>query len=74
MKLIEVHYENIMILEDQLTVDNSQAHSEVNIDDKAVNDQTLKSDSVNKTDPQMRSKADSRAHQRVHTYRVCRYI
>ena len=58
MKLIEVHYENIMILEDQLTVDNSQAHSEVNIDDKAVNDQTLKSDSVNKTDPQMRSKAD----------------
>ena len=47
-----------MILEDQLTVDNSQAHSEVNIDDKAVNDQTLKSDSVNKTDPQMRSKAD----------------
>ena len=58
MKLIEVHYENIMILEDQLTVDSSQAHSEVNIDDKAVNDQTLKSDSVNKTDPQMRSKAD----------------
>ena len=47
-----------MILEDQLTVDNTQAHSEVNIDDKAVNDQTLKSDSVNKTDPQMRSKAD----------------
>ena len=58
MKLIEVHYENIMILEDQLIVDSSQAHSEVNIDDKAVNDQTLKSDSVNKTDPQMRSKAD----------------
>ena len=39
MKLIEVHYENIMILEDQLTVDNSQAHSEVNIDDNTVNDQ-----------------------------------
>ena len=58
MKLIEVHYENIMILEDQLTVNSSQAHSEVNIDDKAVNNQTLKSDSVNKTDPQMRSKAD----------------
>ena len=57
MKLIEVHYEN-MTLEDQLIVDSSQAHSEVNIDDKAVNDQTLKSDSVNKTDRQMRSKAD----------------
>ena len=58
MKLIEVHYENIMSLKDQLTVDNSQAHSEVSIDDKAVNAQTLKSDFLNKTDPQMRSKAD----------------
>ena len=47
-----------MILEDQFTVDSSQAHSEVNIDEKAVNDQTLKPDSVNKTDTQMRSKAD----------------
>ena len=59
MKLLEVHYENIMILDYPVMTNDSQVKSNVRVNDQAVSDQTtnVRADYVNTADPQMKSGA-----------------
>ena len=59
MKLLEVHFENIMILDDPVMTKDSQVKSNVRVNDQAVSDQTekLRADYVNTAGPQMKSGA-----------------
>ena len=59
MKLLEVHYENITILDDPVMTNDSPVKSNIMVNDQAVSDQTVevRADNVNTADPQMKSGA-----------------